>query len=51
MNTLEMTGRFKSLKKEIEDVKENKIEMKNRMTKVSLNSLNGQIAGWRWQRE
>ena len=45
MNTLEMTGSFKSLRKEIEDVKENKIEMKNRMTKVSLNSLNGQIAG------
>ena len=40
-----MTGSFKSLKKEIEDVKENKIEMKNRMTKVSLNSLTGQIAG------
>ena len=39
-----MTGSFKSLRKEIEDVKENKIEMKNRMTKVSLNSLNGQIA-------
>lgn len=44
MNTLEMSGMFKSLRKETEDVKENKIEMKNRITKVSLNSLNGQIA-------
>ena len=39
-----MSGMFKSLRKETEDVKENKTEMKNRITKVSLNSLNGQIA-------
>lgn len=44
MNTLDMTGMFKSLRKEIEDVKENKIEMKNRITEVLLNSLNRQIA-------